>query len=131
MSRGYDKNEPREVVVKLRLTASEANVLSSIAERAERPITKVVLSAITTTCAVASLNNQVIKMGHKGFSEFREEVGKLYYNTTNEKEREGYQTALLLLMSLEDTIFKYAFDCEDWLSLESKKPWQDQLPFSM
>lgn len=131
MSRGYEKNEPREVVVKLRLTASEANVLSSIAERAERPITKVVLSAITTTCAVATLNNQIIRMGHKGFSTFREEFAKLYYNTTNEKEKADYQALLTLLMSLEDTIFKYSYDCEDWINLEAQKPWQDQLPLSM
>ncbi len=131
MSRGYEKNEPREVVVKLRLTASEANVLSSIAERAERPITKVVLSAITTTCAVAALNNQVIKMGQKGFSAFREECSKLYYNTTNEEEKAQYQILLTLLMSLEDTIFKYAHDCEDWIGLEVKKPWQEQLPLSL
>jgi hypothetical protein len=131
MSRGYEKNEPREVVVKLRLTASEANVLSSIAERAERPITKVVLSAITTTCAIAALNNQVIRMGHKGFSALREEFGKLYYNTTDEKERADMTALLTLLLSLEDTIFKYSFDCEDWINQETQKPWQDQLPLSM
>jgi hypothetical protein len=70
-------------------------------------------------------------MGQKGFSAFREECSKLYYNTTNEKEKADYQALLTLLMSLEDTIFKYSYDCEDWINQEAKKPWQDQLPLSM
>jgi hypothetical protein len=131
MSRGYEKNEPREVVVKLRLTASEANVLSSIAERAERPITKVVLSAITTTCIVSVLNKAAWKLGHDGISSIRDEFAKLYFNTTDKEQKANYELLLRLVMSLEDTALKYTRDCEDWLEMEVKKPFQDQLPLNL
>jgi len=124
--RGYEKNEPRDVIVRLRLTQSEADVINDMAERFNRPVTKVVLSAITTACFCASLNAVLVKNKNGDFGTLADEITKLYHNTTNEAERKKLEPIMVLLNVVSISLLRLGQDSDRWIELEMDKPISDQ-----
>jgi hypothetical protein len=124
--RGYEKNEPRDVIVRLRLTQSEADVINDMAERFNRPVTKVILSAITTACFCSSLNAELIRRKTGDFGNIADEITKLYHNTTDEAERKKLEPLVVLLNVVSITLLRFGIDSDRWLDLEMDKPTSDQ-----
>lgn len=143
--RGTERDQPRDVVLKLRLTEKEADVLNEVAERANRPLSKIALSAISATFTFSAFMIMLKKL-----SEHRPDIKQMFEafehmekNLVEEirKRSKANPSGLmsdddLLLVNLaaqisetEITLLRFCFGANEWMELEQKKPIQQRLNF--
>jgi len=133
--RGYEKGEPRDIVLKLRLTQTEADILNDIAERANRPTTKIVMSAINSTFYFSALM-QMIPMAEEQYPELKERFDTIrqsikdYHKQEAEKAHKGDKASQLVLTAFceaEITLLRFALKLNDWLDFEKERTPKDLL----
>lgn len=143
--RGTERDQPRNVLLKLRLTEKEADILNEVAERSNRPVSKIALSAIN-----AIFNISAFKMLLEHLSEQRPDIKQKFEvfeqiekNLKEEisKRAEANQSGLmsdddLLLANMalqigetKLTLTRFCFGANEWMELEQKKPLQQRFNF--
>lgn len=146
--RGTERDQPRDVVLKLRLTEKEADILNEVAEKANRPVSKIALSAITATFNISAfwavleaLSKQrpdikqkieVFKQIEMGLKEVCEEMESKFLANPQEPVPQDLSTISNLMYQISTTkltLMRFGFGAEDWIRLEEKKPVQQKMNF--
>lgn len=143
--RGTERDQPRNVLLKLRLTEKEADILNEVAERSNRPVSKIALSAITATFTFSAF-----MMVLKKLSEHRPDIKQIFealeqmQKNLKEEISKRAEANPLGLMSDDDlvlanlahqiseteiTLLRFCFGANEWIELEQKKPLQQRLNF--
>jgi len=128
--RGYEKDEPRDIVLKLRLTQTEADILNEIAERANRPTTKIVMSALNSMFYLSALLEIIVPLTEKSHPEIGERLDwfrtclKQTKDDFAQKAQNGNKDCQLLLNAIietEVTLLRYANKSFDWIDFEKER----------
>jgi hypothetical protein len=128
--RGYEKDEPRDIVLKLRLTQTEADILNEIAERANRPTTKIVMSALNSMFYLSALSNILVPLTEKSHPEVKERLDWLRTRLKEikddfaQKAQNGNKDSQLFLTAIietEVTLLRYANKSLDWIDFEKER----------
>jgi hypothetical protein len=128
--RGYEKDEPRDIVLKLRLTQTEADILNEIAERANRPTTKIIMSALNTMFYLGAVTHIFIPEAEKSNSETKEYFDnqrlkiKELKKTLADKAQNGdksFMIALTAMIEIETNLLRFAKDSTSWIDFEKER----------
>ena len=143
--RGTERDQPRNVLLKLRLTEKEADILNEVAERSNRPVSKIALSAISATftfsafkmlCEKLSEHRPDIKQMFEAFEQMeknlKEEISKRA--EANPSGLMSDDDLLLANMALQIgetklTLMRFCFGANEWMELEQKKPLHERRNF--
>lgn len=143
--RGTERDQPRDVVLKLRLTEKEADILNEVAERSNRPLTKIALSAINATFTISAImwllretakNRPDIKQLFDAFDLMEKNLmteikKRLDANPSGPMSDEDLLLANTLdqIATTQLTLTRFNFGASEWMELEGRKPIQERLDF--
>jgi len=128
--RGYEKDEPRDIVLKLRLTQTEADILNEIAERANRPTTKIVMSALNSMFYLSALLEIFVPLAEESNAEAKERLDwfrtclKQTKDDFAQKAQNGNKECQLIYTAISETeltLLRYARNSLDWIDLEKER----------
>jgi len=128
--RGYEKDEPRDIVLKLRLTQTEADILNEIAERANRPTTKIVMSALNSIFYLSALSYILLPIAEKGNPETKERLD--WFRAQHQKTKDDFaqkaqngdkecQLIYTAIAETELTLLRFAKNSTNWIDFEKER----------
>lgn len=142
--RGTERDQPRDVLLKLRLTEKEADILNEVAERSNRPVSKIALSAINAIFNISAFEMllehlseqrpdikqkfEAFEQIEKGLNEVAQEMAsKLKPDEPMPKDLSTICNLIYQIAATKLTLTRFRFGADDWIRLEEKKYLQQKL----